>query len=260
MNGKKIISISIALLIIFSILAGSASASKLEKENQADEECPDEEVVSEEAVEIAPDGSDVLVKKVTIHKKTQEKSSKAIISGGRCYKLMGIKWATLPVNYVINPTNPQGLDETYIVNTLTASSNTWDLATSRALFNAPAIDATAQYGVLDGKNSLVFGENYATPGVIAVTSTWYWTTSRRIAEYDISFETNFIWGNVDTSGASVMDIQNIATHEIGHGIGLSDLYNSCTQVTMYGYSGYGETKKRSLEPGDINGLWKMYGR
>ena len=57
-----------------------------------------------------------------------------------------------------------------------------------------------------------------------------------------------------------MDLQNIATHEIGHGIGLGDLYNTCTQETMYGYSTEGDVSKRTLNSGDISGLQKIYGR
>lgn len=57
-----------------------------------------------------------------------------------------------------------------------------------------------------------------------------------------------------------MDLQNIATHELGHGVGPGDIYSSsCSEVTMYGYSSYGENKKRALEQQDIIGLQKMYG-
>jgi predicted Zn-dependent protease len=57
-----------------------------------------------------------------------------------------------------------------------------------------------------------------------------------------------------------MDLQNIATHELGHAVGMADIYTTSSQeVTMYGYSTEGETKKRSLETPDIIGLEKMYG-
>ncbi len=56
-----------------------------------------------------------------------------------------------------------------------------------------------------------------------------------------------------------MDLQNIATHELGHTVGLSDLYNRCLEETMYGYSSEGETSKRSLNPGDIAGLKAIFG-
>jgi hypothetical protein len=120
------------------------------------------------------------------------------------------------------------------------------------------VDTTAQYGIYDHKNSLVFGDYVADNNIIAQTTTWYTLRGRQIVEYDITFETDFAWGDA-ISDQTKMDLQNIATHEIGHGIGLADLYNSCTEETMYGYSGYGETKKRDLNSGDIVGLQRMYG-
>jgi len=50
------------------------------------------------------------------------------------------------------------------------------------------------------------------------------------------------------------DLQNIATHEFGHWVGLDDLYDdSDKDLTMYGFSAGGEVKKRSLGTGDITG-------
>ena len=38
-----------------------------------------------------------------------------------------------------------------------------------------------------------------------------------------------------------MDVQNIASHEIGHRLVLGDLYDECaSELTMYGYGNYGE--------------------
>jgi len=66
-----------------------------------------------------------------------------------CYKLLGIKWKSLPVGYVINPTNPQGLDGAFIENTVKTSAETWDAATSKELMkNSYIVDSTAAYGVL----------------------------------------------------------------------------------------------------------------
>ena len=55
-----------------------------------------------------------------------------------------------------------------------------------------------------------------------------------------------------------MDFDNIATHELGHSVGMADLYNTCTDETMYGYSTAGEIKKRDLNIGDINGINSLY--
>jgi len=176
-----------------------------------------------------------------------------------CYKLMGVKWKTLPVNYVINPSNPEGLDESFITSAISTSAETWDSATLSELFNNDyGVNYTATYGVQNFVNAIDFGD-YDDDRVIAVTTVWYTPVGKRIVEFDMRFNTRFAWGDA-TLNASKMDLQNIATHELGHSAGLADIYSTtCTDVTMYGYSTESETKKRTLEQPDITGLQKMYG-
>lgn len=177
-----------------------------------------------------------------------------------CYKLMGVKWGVLPVSYHINPANPSGLSEDFVTATFKASAETWDSSTSAELFNdAYTTDYSARYGVQDYMNSIQFGD-YQDAGVIAVTSVWYTRIGKRIVEFDMLFNTRYVWGDSSINTSTVMDFQNIATHELGHAVGLADIYSlSCGSVTMYGYSDYGEMSKRSLESADVTGLQKMYG-
>ncbi len=51
-----------------------------------------------------------------------------------------------------------------------------------------------------------------------------------------------------------MDFQNIVTHESGMGHPSDD----CTEETMYRFASLGETKKRTLNAGDIAGIKKLY--
>jgi hypothetical protein len=175
-----------------------------------------------------------------------------------CYKLMGVKWPALPVAYVINPSN-SGLSQAFVTQAISTSAETWDAATSKELFNnAYSVNYNAKYGVLDQKNSIAFG-SYPNSNVIAVTSVWYTRVGKQIVEFDQLYNTQFTWGDA-TSNPAVMDLQNIATHELGHSVGLDDIYStSCSDVTMYGYSTNGETSKRSLEAADITGLKQIYG-
>jgi hypothetical protein len=79
-------------------------------------------------------------------------------------------------------------------------------------------------------------------------------------EFDIMFDTDFSWGNVDSDSGTFMDFQNIATHELGHGLGLADLYDSRWNTqTMYGYGVYNEVIKRDLDFGDVAGIQALYG-
>jgi len=179
-----------------------------------------------------------------------------------CYKFLTptkVKWTVLPVNYVINPANPQNLDESFVTGAIFNGAETWDASTSKELMNNEyEINYTATYGVQNYENAVSFGD-YPTTGVIAVTTVWYNPLTKAIVEFDIMFDTDWTWGNA-TVNPETMDLQNIATHEYGHGVGLADVYDSaCTEVTMYGYSDYGETKKRTLEPPDITGLQTLYG-
>jgi hypothetical protein len=183
-----------------------------------------------------------------------------------CYALLGrgVRLKSLPVDYVINPVNPDNLGKGLVVSEIMEAADEWDTHTASSLFGTAWIDYMADWdsNAPDGRNEFVF-ENYPDDGVIAVTVVWGYFSGppsiREIVEFDILFNTDFYWG--DASGGSyVMDLQNIATHELGHGLGLDDLYETtCLEETMFGYSSEGEIDKRTLEAGDIVGLEKLYG-
>lgn len=152
------------------------------------------------------------------------------------------------------------LDLSAILN----SAEEWDSNTPTSLFSDYTVDVTADWDsdAPDGRNEFSFGD-YPQSGVIAVAVVWGYFSGppqlREIVEFDVLFDTDFVWGDAAVDPA-VMDLQNIATHEIGHGVGLDDIYKTaCKEVTMYGYSDYEETKKRTLEQPDIIGLQKLYG-
>jgi len=64
---------------------------------------------------------------------------------------------------------------------------------------------------------------------------------------------------VNLGVANTYDIQNIMTHEAGHWIMLSDLYNNKdSALTMYGYGSKGELKKDTLGYGDELGVERVY--
>jgi len=193
------------------------------------------------------------------------------------YKLMGVKWQSFPVPIEANPSNPSGLSENSVLTAIHWAAEEWDSgAYSQSegiawygakpdLFADTATTTTKGYNDLawtkdkmDGKNTIVWGD-YPTSGVIAVTIVWYNAKTKTILEFDMVLDTDYPWGNA-TTNPNVMDLQNIATHELGHGVGLDDLYqNPAYQETMYGYSDFGKTSKRDLYIGDKQGITKLYG-
>jgi len=246
------VSVLVIMVIVFSVMVAAMTipASDRAKENAK---------APEKSTAIATNNGEWELEKIVfIHYAKPTKPPKPP-NGDVCYKLLGVKWKSLPVNYVINPTNSDGLTEDFVTSAISTSAETWDDAISNELFkDTYTISYTAQYGVLDSNNTIVFGD-YSDVNVIAVTTIWYTRKGRQIVEFDILFDTDFTWGDA-TGNPDVMDLQNIATHELGHGVGLGDIYtSSCSEVTMYGYSTEGETEKRTLEQPDILGLQKMYG-
>jgi len=169
------------------------------------------------------------------------------------YKLLAFHWYTT-INYWINPSNRYGFSTSAVVNTIKASANTWDVETNFQVFNYKGTTYRTA-GRRDGYNVVSWGYYYY-PGVIAVTYIWY--SGAQIVESDCRMNTYFKWSLSGQAGK--MDVQNIMTHEFGHWCGLADLYNDVDYwLTMYGYANYGETYKRTLGLGDINGLEAVYG-
>ena len=175
------------------------------------------------------------------------------------YKLMGVSWPTnkLPVQFEINPafTNPDGskVASSNVISAILLAANEWDDGTysqsegntwagvSTNLFadysTSKVPTASVSTATSDGRNEIVWS-NLGSQGTIAMTTVWYNRFTKQIVEFDMQFNAFYKWS---TTGASdSMDIQNIATHELGHSIGLADLYKpNAKQETMYGYSSEG---------------------
>ena len=188
-----------------------------------------------------------------------------------CYAFMGqygkryLKWINLPVEYKINPTGgPE--DFGFIGTAISVGAQAWDDATSADLFSLEG-PTEATYNVLDNVNAICFEDYYDDPDIIGACMVWYNPATKAIVEFDIVFETDYAWGNAGNTNEyelgdiNIMDLQNIATHELGHALGLADIYDEaqCSEVTMYGYSTEGETKKRTIEEPDITGIQILYG-
>ena len=108
---------------------------------------------------------------------------------------------------------------------------------------------------------------------LAVTITWFddvdndgvWDDGESIEGFDMLFNTKYTWA-IDPDGegsekadvrGKYFDIRNVGSHEFGHVVGLK--HPDFDDETMYFASGTKETKKRSLEPGDIAGAQALYG-
>lgn len=122
-------------------------------------------------------------------------------------------------------------------------------------------DTSVKAAKFDGINAVLWKRLGAS--TIAVTYVWYYTASGEVAEVDMLFNSRYPWANFADapdcqSSPDAYDLLNIATHEVGHWIGLDDLYSTLDKdLTMYGFGAGREVKKRTLEQGDTDGKNKL---
>lgn len=116
----------------------------------------------------------------------------------------------------------------------------------------------------DGQNVVVWGN--VPGGAIAVTYIWYNSTTGYAVEVDTVMGRSLPWSYTPADNPDQVcgdlysyDVQNILTHEVGHWMGLDDLYEYPDHdLTMYGYGDKGELKKDTLMTGDSAGIARLY--
>ncbi|MBU1130104.1 matrixin family metalloprotease [Patescibacteria group bacterium] len=184
----------------------------------------------------------------------------------KCYDFLAkwTKWKTTEP-YFINPTNTRELDETFIVDNLADNINKWEAeAGVEILENGTKTNEILEADFdwpIDNKNEVYFAD-VSLEGAIAVNIAWGVFSgppdSRELLEWDQVYDDiDFDWG---IGEEHKMDFENIATHELGHAVGLGDLYkDDCSEETMYGWASEGETNKRTLGEGDKLGIQELYG-
>jgi hypothetical protein len=201
-----------------------------------------------------------------VHKKNDAKAS--VSSNAKnlsCYGFIasGAKWKVSPEPWRVTTVGAP-LDGTFLLNNIGANISKWESAitgTHDILGAGTLVTSTpTNKNVLDNINEVSFG-SISDTNTIAVTTVWGNfggpTFNRQIVEWDQVFNSAYSWSA--TGEAGKMDFNNISTHELGHAVGMGDIYQSgCGSVTMYGYASVGDTNKQTLEVPDITGINELY--
>ena len=162
------------------------------------------------------------------------------------------------VEYYVNP-NVDLVTGGDVVTEINNAAEAWDVVTTGELFSYAGTTTESWYEE-DGQNTVSWVK-FIPQDYIAVAVMWYDPADMIIYEVDIVFNTFHKWGIDPVKRDRAFDIQNIATHEFGHPVGLDDLYVEIySELTMYGYSSKGETQKCTLEIGDVAGAQELYGK
>ena len=179
---------------------------------------------------------------------------------GDVYKIWFNRYTVsyVPMDMIVYTDNPDDLPAQSVAAAVTSAANAWETATSDNIVDTVTSQSGTASTEYNHENAAFFGD-YSDPNVIAVATVWYDRRSKQLLECDIMFNTDWTWGDA-TVNPSVMDMQNIATHELGHCFNLADIYDSSqNHLTMYGYSYPGDYEKRTLEAGDIAGIQSLFG-
>ena len=169
------------------------------------------------------------------------------------YSYNGARWPGSSVTYKINPNTPDTAGELAAVK---AAANKWNNAGSNFGFEYGGLSNKTAVSK-DGENSIIW-VNYDTGSIARTTTYWNMADFNTIIENDLEFnDLTHDWG---TDGSLTrMDVQTIATHELGHFLGFADMYGSADDVKIM--NGYGTEGiiKRKLTKDDISGIKGIYG-
>lgn len=270
MKKTYLIGLAIITVIMFGLsVAPRTMAEKQVKEDRSvtiDGATPEQPVVFLGKAFDKKSGKEVEGYAIVHYAKNASKPTKPSL-GTACYSYIakGAKWKIIEP-WVVDSVNTDRLDSNFILQNMKDDIAKWEIASGAdndilgegKLSETPITISSS----LDNENEATFAP-IDNAGAIAVTYIWGYFSGpmfqRELVEWDQVYNDKYQWTADAKIEPTKMDFENIATHELGHSVGMRDLYTSrCSDQTMYGYADYGETSKRSLESGDITGIDLLY--
>ena len=178
----------------------------------------------------------------TVETGTRERGGVIELGAVSCSAYTGPTWATPATTYVAGPNLPA----TWAA-VLQAAAQSWTGAGSKFGFTSS----------VSSPHIISLGD-LGAGSTLASTRSEYSVATKKMVRFSMTFNNRFTW--TTTGEAGKFDVQAIATHELGHALGLDHpADNACSEETMWASAGSGETKKRSLEAGDKAGAATLYG-
>lgn len=174
------------------------------------------------------------------------------------YKFLGAKWpgSSPVVPYWFNEQGCEDVPDEW--EYMHDAFNVWCDVPSTVIESKYKGMTTVNKVAADSINILKWAKGKDWPlggNVVAVCYTW--SKANIIKEFDIVFNNkNWAWSTSGQSGK--MDVGAIATHEVGHALGLD--HSNIQDAVMYPKVKQGDISNRTLHPDDSTGISRLYPR
>ena len=182
----------------------------------------------------------------------------AASAGVYAYTSFGGKWASFPVVMYLNPANGD-VSTTAAVSAIQTALNAWNTQSGSA-FRYSYGGAVSDTATAHDYRNVMFFRNASNGGVIATTYSW-WDSGGRMLDSDVIFWDGGFKFYTGTTGCTTSVpsayIEDVATHELGHALGLG--HSSASDATMYSTYTMCTQTKRTLAADDITGAKALYG-
>jgi hypothetical protein len=183
-----------------------------------------------------------------------------------------LKWNQSRVRWFASDRGVNGVTVSQFQTAVAAGFATWEaVPTASISFQFVGFTSAAPFDD-DGISTFGFTAEPDLDRVLGATSFVVDTLTGEIVESDVFFNSIFTWSTAATGDASRFDLQSVATHEIGHFLGLGHSAIGETEIrpdggrrvlasgaVMFPISlGRGVTSDRTLQPDDIAGVSDLY--
>lgn len=183
-----------------------------------------------------------------------------------------LKWNQARVRWFVTDSSVAGVTAVQFQTAVAAGVATWEsVPTASIAFQFVGFTSAAPFDD-DGISTFGFDAQPDLDRVLGATSFVVDTLTGEIVESDVFFNSIFTWSTAAAGDAGRFDLQSVATHEIGHFVGLGHSAIGETEIrpdggrrvlasgaVMFPISlGRGITSDRTLKPDDIAGVSDLY--